>query len=100
MISPPPRSTRTDTLFPYPTLFRSAEAGRQPVVGRRAADALTALPPKGAASQGLRLDPPDPAGLQGRRDGKLLAAAGVLRQSCRLRNAGGDRKSTRLNSSP
>src|SRR3546814_2772631 len=27
MIRRPPRSTRTDTLFPYPTLFRSAEAG-------------------------------------------------------------------------
>src|SRR3546814_20564970 len=25
MIRPPPRSTRTDTLFPYPTLFRSCE---------------------------------------------------------------------------
>src|SRR3546814_12568677 len=25
MIRRPPRSTRTDTLFPYPTLFRSAE---------------------------------------------------------------------------
>src|SRR3546814_8089006 len=25
MILPPPRSTRTDTLFPYTTLFRSAE---------------------------------------------------------------------------
>src|SRR3546814_4637344 len=24
MIRPPPRSTRTDTLFPHPTLFRSA----------------------------------------------------------------------------
>src|SRR3546814_19614244 len=24
MVRPPPRSTRTDTLFPYPTLFRSA----------------------------------------------------------------------------
>src|SRR3546814_7852942 len=23
MIRPPPRTTRTDTLFPYPTLFRS-----------------------------------------------------------------------------
>src|SRR3546814_16951254 len=27
MIRRPPRSTRTDTLFPYPTLFRSASAG-------------------------------------------------------------------------
>src|SRR3546814_7869391 len=24
MLRPPPRSTRTDTLFPYPTLFRSS----------------------------------------------------------------------------
>src|SRR3546814_16734388 len=29
MIRRPPRSTRTDTLFPYTTLFRSAEAYRQ-----------------------------------------------------------------------
>src|SRR3546814_20430175 len=27
MIRRPPRSTRTDTLFPYTTLFRSPEAG-------------------------------------------------------------------------
>src|SRR3546814_4138103 len=31
MIRRPPRSTRTDTLFPYTTLFRSA--GRAPLVG-------------------------------------------------------------------
>src|SRR3546814_2827578 len=30
----PPRSTRTDTLFPYPTLFRSV-GDRQPRVGAR-----------------------------------------------------------------
>src|SRR3546814_16141189 len=28
MIRRPPRSTRTDTLFPYTTLFRSGSAGR------------------------------------------------------------------------
>src|SRR3546814_2108907 len=40
MIRRPPRSTRTDTLFPYTTLFRSAErpgktddAGQQPIGG-------------------------------------------------------------------
>src|SRR3546814_3582866 len=43
MIRRPPRSTRTDTLFPYTTLFRSlgaapsaargADAGRQPAPG-------------------------------------------------------------------
>src|SRR3546814_2678927 len=31
MIRRPPRSTRTDTLFPYTTLFRSALAGAAPV---------------------------------------------------------------------
>src|SRR3546814_13839770 len=30
MIRRPPRSTRTDTLFPYTTLFRSAVVGRPP----------------------------------------------------------------------
>src|SRR3546814_9228697 len=35
MIRRPPRSTRTDTLFPYTTLFRSAAAGDR--VGRPAA---------------------------------------------------------------
>src|SRR3546814_1851929 len=29
MIRRPPRSTRTDTLFPYTTLFRSRQAGQQ-----------------------------------------------------------------------
>src|SRR3546814_15102369 len=29
MIRRPPRSTRTDTLFPYPTLFRSTWTGRR-----------------------------------------------------------------------
>src|SRR3546814_4946843 len=35
MIRRPPRSTRTDTLFPYTTLFRSA---RSPVAQERAAE--------------------------------------------------------------
>src|SRR3546814_9635752 len=30
MIRRPPRSTRTDTLFPYPTLFRSSRAAGPP----------------------------------------------------------------------
>src|SRR3546814_1327893 len=36
MIRRPPRSTRTDTLFPYTTLFRSFERARDPCrIGRR-----------------------------------------------------------------
>src|SRR3546814_14895426 len=32
MIRRPPRSTRTDTLFPYTTLFRSTKAEQRPIV--------------------------------------------------------------------
>src|SRR3546814_6794995 len=39
MIRQPPRSTRTDTLFPYTTLFRSSAAGSAP--RRPARDART-----------------------------------------------------------
>src|SRR3546814_13966309 len=35
MIRRPPRSTRTDTLFPYTTLFRSLRGGRRFCSGRR-----------------------------------------------------------------
>src|SRR3546814_9670147 len=40
MIRRPPRSTRTDTLFPYTTLFRSAGADRRRArgLGQRRAD--------------------------------------------------------------
>src|SRR3546814_255968 len=50
MIRRPPRSTRTDTLFPYTTLFRSAIRGRLP--DGRVVD--------GAANLGIRpqFDPP------------------------------------------
>src|SRR3546814_3249939 len=37
MIRRPPRSTRTDTLFPYATLFRSGARARERAGGRRAA---------------------------------------------------------------
>src|SRR3546814_19397104 len=36
MIRRPPRSTRTDTLFPYTTLFRSREVRRDEAADRRA----------------------------------------------------------------
>src|SRR3546814_8983843 len=34
MIRRPPRSTRTDTLFPYTTLFRSIHSGKNRIVRR------------------------------------------------------------------
>src|SRR3546814_2158866 len=46
MIRRPPISTRTDTLFPYTTLFRSASAGdRLHLVRGRRRDARAELPP-------------------------------------------------------
>src|SRR3546814_14209991 len=75
MIRRPPRSTRTDTLFPYTTLFRSAD---------RAADAGV---------------PPDPSG------NGIVVRSAHSRPSDRADRANchrlpdKDRKSTRLNSS-
>src|SRR3546814_16689982 len=56
MIRRPPRSTRTDTLFPYTTLFRSRMAVAQPRAGQAAADAA-ALLADGAAEAGAAADP-------------------------------------------
>src|SRR3546814_15439536 len=80
MILPPPRSTRTDTLFPYTTLFRSRRL--YPIyAGRRAAlsgqvrrgflqgcDALMVLP---LGFTGARLDRAD----QFRTDAERFASA-------------------------
>src|SRR3546814_1400049 len=41
MLRRPPRSTRTDTLFPYTTLFRS---GHAPASGHRSPAIVTTLP--------------------------------------------------------
>src|SRR3546814_13265486 len=73
MIRRPPRSTRTDTLFPYTTLFRSVphfHQGRVAGTVRKYSDSLLMFL--------LRAHRPD---------------------RYRERPAGGDRKSTRLNSS-
>src|SRR3546814_16703415 len=43
MIRLPPRSTRTDTLFPYTTLFRSHAAGDRPRLVARAPEAVEAV---------------------------------------------------------
>src|SRR3546814_17786129 len=75
MIRRPPRSTRTDTLFPYTTLFRSAQSAR-------ARDAVDA--DRGTARAARRkLQPP--------RRGEPVRRISGLWPS--------DRKSTRLNSS-
>src|SRR3546814_12640366 len=101
MIRRPPRSTRTDTLFPYPTLFRSKEKLRpalQPAVTlgddyARGKDAeitvaLEVLPEIAAPSiDGLKLERPTVAA----GDAAVMAKIDEF--------AAQDRKSTRLNSS-
>src|SRR3546814_7976191 len=44
MIRRPPRSTRTDTLFPYTTLFRSLGAIARLVIGQVADDQIASTP--------------------------------------------------------
>src|SRR3546814_1814252 len=54
MIRRPPRSTRTDTLFPYTTLFRSGDAGGSAQAGGLLRGRRRALPDGG---HGHRRDP-------------------------------------------
>src|SRR3546814_6780578 len=55
MIRRPPRSTRTDTLFPYTTLFRSIAARRL-----ASAHTLFSIAPPFSPSGRMRLCHPDP----------------------------------------
>src|SRR3546814_19308546 len=85
MIRRPPRSTRTDTLFPYTTLFRSQAAGARwlgsPLARARDTAAILRGNPVEAESRLVETD-------WGAWEGRTLAE---LRAE--------DRKSTRLNSS-
>src|SRR3546814_8510365 len=120
MIRRPPRSTRTDTLFPYTTLFRSADPiGKRFRVGDVSCDVIGLLTIKGQAGFGGDQDDvvimPIKAvqrRFTGSRDVRLMlvgvdqayetsqvqaSLTSLLRER---RNLGaGDRKSTRLNSS-
>src|SRR3546814_19376120 len=102
MIRRPPRSTRTDTLFPYTTLFRSSVRRLQHAV-LRARPGAAAAPDVAGAAAGRRAAAPglpaaDPAaGLDDRRgdgggdparhlpDDRGLAGGEIGRASCRER---------------
>src|SRR3546814_6695495 len=107
MIRRPPRSTRTDTLFPYTTLFRSDAAGEVDVVGR----AETTRPVE--AQRGLRVElerqalgiaiedagqTADPGRVALRGEAHAFDAR-VRGQRAAADAGNGDRKRTRLNSS-
>src|SRR3546814_13806712 len=86
MIRRPPRSTRTDTLFPYTTLFRADAGHRDGVQGRDVE----------------HLEAPGLAGMRGQHRVDDVGDVDVglgLGSVAEDREAARDRKSTRLNSS-
>src|SRR3546814_7363513 len=112
MIRRPPRSTRTDTLFPYTTLFRSLGArgvGRAPEPGREPSDIakiITLRLLREAAhghvvDQALaqRADRANLDKLVHRSTPQVKEPKGSACGSPRSIRCGEDRKSTRLNSS-
>src|SRR3546814_10686032 len=119
MIRRPPRSTRTDTLFPYPTLFRSGVADQHlPVGDRRHGRGVEAEILRLRHSRGTRLEkdtsilhyhPRGSLHLCNRSCRRLLTIwkinaiewQSLARGACHGQREGDqDRKSTRLNSSP
>src|SRR3546814_21022682 len=102
MIRLPPRSTRTDTLCPYTTLFRSSHGCKVYVTGRseKAGDAAlpgtiyeTAAAVTAAGGEGVavRVDHGD--------DAQVQALFEQVRREAGRTCSNRDRKSTRLNSS-
>src|SRR3546814_18784679 len=97
MIRQPPRSTRTDTLFPYTTLFRSTGEDERhediacDVERGEYRDAEQRGERKGTDRYGAAVD----------RQGRSAIASGVACSAVVAIGMGllGDRKSTRLNSS-
>src|SRR3546814_18685594 len=79
MIRRPPRSTRTDTLFPYPTLFRSAAVP----VGLCGPATAFALCRRGSAGQ------PCAGGGLSLHEAHHMVAAGVAGAGVQLGGVGG-----------
>src|SRR3546814_1531360 len=77
MIRRPPRSTRTDTLFPYTTLFRSSRAE-----GRLAAGHLRRSPPEPSARRPRALRLGD--GCLGRQQSRLCGETWLVGSGNRL----------------
>src|SRR3546814_20427183 len=112
MIRRPPRSTRTDTLFPYTTLFRSAGAGglqgdaEDHVADHHLAERDHRYPEHRLRRVGVELaEFPQRLRSAGQRPRHLVGDQRVQREQpdddgeWQAAGAPGDRKSTRLNSS-
>src|SRR3546814_12461518 len=91
MIRRPPRSTRTDTLFPYTTLFRSTCEERTPLVSTRVVIAEDEAIIRLDLKETLEEEGYDVVGETGRGDEAVQLVRDLAPDL--------DRKSTRLNSS-
>src|SRR3546814_13751319 len=102
MIRRPPRSTRTDTLFPYTTLFRSACSALRAASSSRRSDQLVHSVSAAIATPAIAS--PSASVIQRRRVAAASALATARSAALSILDGGGgsalvDRKSTRLNSS-
>src|SRR3546814_1055329 len=103
MIRLPPRSTRTDTLFPYTTLFRSTDAGFPEHTFNWEVASLVKSELEGQGAT-VVLSRPDDISVGSCVDARAEAANSsgadvVVSIHADGAAAGADRKSTRLNSS-
>src|SRR3546814_14567757 len=96
MIRRPPRSTRTDTLFPYTTLFRSLEEDKARE-GSLAHDAAEAIKRLTAEAEQIAMRLKETEAVRPDLDDRI-ARADIIARDAEL-DLARDRKSTRLNSS-
>src|SRR3546814_11653902 len=98
MIRRPPRSTRTDTLFPYTTLFRSGRDAAADIAARLERRVLTDLRDRDLGQHG-EVGEGRAAHVMEDRLPLVAEAAGAVRHHALALGRAEDRKSTRLNSS-
>src|SRR3546814_13608574 len=77
MIRRPPISTRTDTLFPYPTLFRSRDGTAVNRLGRNVSDAQASSATRESSVRQQQDVLAETRALDRARDGQHLAHAGT-----------------------
>src|SRR3546814_13941210 len=106
MIRRPPRSTRTDTLFPYTTLFRSFIAPVTALLLGVSGAGVAATPSGDGTSTGMKAEPGmmhngDASQMGQMKPGRMkdhgMMGDGMMGGG--MMGGGIDRKSTRLNSS-
>src|SRR3546814_5317776 len=108
MIRRPPRSTRTDTLFPYTTLFRSPRSGMALIPEDRKSEGLLlpmsvrdniSMASIGRFTKGIFIDRKRQDARVDEMIRRLAIKVGDADSPVATLSGGKDRKSTRLNSS-